>query len=148
MHLLPESAGLEEFHFFLCPWFSPKGYQREFPRGSGVKDSALSALWLWPPLLREFNPWPRNSTCWAWPKKERWIIIWLGGLSITVKHMFSMVLAKSRQMSVCPSPSPYGESLSEGQNACHRACLEVAGKAVDPHPEPTQAVLGLSSWAG
>ena len=30
-------------------------------------------------------------------------------------------------MSVCPFPAPYGESLSEGQNACHRVYLEAAG---------------------
>ena len=50
-------------------------------------------------------------------------------------------------MSVCRSP-PYGEGWSEGQNACHRAWLKVAGKAVNPHPARTHVVLGLVPWAG
>lgn len=48
-------------------------------------------------------------------------------------HLWSMgpplYLANNRHlsMSVCPFPTPYGESLSEGQNACSRVYLEAAG---------------------
>ena len=43
----------------------------EFLHGLGVKDPALSLLWLLLQLWHGFNPWPRNFYMpWAWQKNK------------------------------------------------------------------------------